>query len=346
MRILVFVGAVLAAVFAAPAMADPVCDQSKINLEDIRSGKDHVNGIPEGQPQMKGEKSYESDMGAFYIDAFREMGDIRVYCGAKEWPAYAQPAAVKTALLTAAQADPVRYCSPAAEGGFSAVSFIQTRFKDEAITAFSHRVKETSNSYNPFRQQDWDSQTHFSEASYLREVSQVLSASCMPNDEAKLALAAAETAIVIAKENMAFVDCVKAREGYAPQIKAFDALVPSQDAKAMKTAYAALERAAKPVKTACKKSEEGSREIDYVIASKKLQIDFIEIPGCRDAAIKMNEVRQSFSGMDKAARQAALPQMKQAGKDTKKACKNDPAPETWANFIAWITEKNLSRLAN
>ncbi|MFT3725587.1 MAG: hypothetical protein QM773_18615 [Hyphomonadaceae bacterium] len=346
MRILVFVGAVLAAVFAAPAMADPVCDQAKINLEDIRSGKDHVNGIPEGQPQMKGEKAYEADMAAFYIDAFREIGDIRIYCGAKELPAYVQPAAVKTALIAAVQAAPARYCSPAPEGGFSAVSFIQARFKDEAITAFSHRVKETSNSYDPYRQIDWDSQTHFSEASYLREVSQVLSASCVPNDEARLAQTATETAIVIAKENMAFVDCVKAREGYAPQIKAFDALVPGQDAKAMKAAYANLEKAAKPVKTACRKSEEGAKEIDYVIASKKMQIDFIEIPGCREAAIKMNEVRQSFNGMDKAARLAALPEMKQAGKDAKKACKNDPAPETWANFIAWIAEKNLSRLAN
>ena len=27
------------------------------------------------------------------------------------------------------------------------------------------------------------------------------------------------------------------------------------------------------------------------------------------------------------------------------ACKNDPAPETWANFVAWITEKNLSRMS-
>jgi hypothetical protein len=144
---------------------------------------------------------------------------------------------------------------------------------------------------------------------------------------------------------MAFIDCVKAREGYAPQMKAFDALVPGQDPKALKTAYAALEKAAKPVKTACKKSEEGSKEIDYVIASKKLQIDFIEIPGCREAAIKMNEVRQSLNGMDKAARQASLPKMREAGKTTRKACKNDPAPETWANFIAWIAEKNLSRLA-
>lgn len=345
MRILVLAAAMFAAVFAAPAMADPVCDQARINLEDIRSGKDHVNGIPEGEPQMKGEKAYEADMGAFYIDAFREMGDIRVYCGANEWPVYVQPAAVKAALITAVQADPARYCAPALEEGFSAVSFIQNRFKDEAIIAFGHRIKETSNSYDPFRQKDWDSQTHFSEASYLREVSQVLSASCAPSDNARLALAATETAIVIAKENMAFVDCVKAREAYAPQIKAFDTLVPGQDAKALKAAYAALEKAAKPVKTACKKSEEGSKEIDYVVASKKMQIDFIEIPGCRDAAIKMNEVRQSFSTMDKAARQAALPQMRQAGKDTKKACKNDPAPETWANFVAWITEKNLSRMS-
>ena len=43
-------------------------------------------------------KAYEADMGAFYIDAFREMGDIRVYCGANEWPAYVQSAAVKAAL--------------------------------------------------------------------------------------------------------------------------------------------------------------------------------------------------------------------------------------------------------
>ena len=191
MRILVLAAAMFAAVFAAPAMADPVCDQARINLEDIRSGKDHVNGIPEGEPQMKGEKAYEADMGAFYIDAFREMGDIRVYCGANEWPAYVQSAAVKAALITAVQADPARYCAPAPEEGFSAVSFIQNRFKDEAIIAFSHRIKETSNSYDPFRQKDWDSQTHFSEASYLREVSQVLSASCAPSDNARLALAEA-----------------------------------------------------------------------------------------------------------------------------------------------------------
>ena len=54
MRIWVLVGAMLAGMWAAPAMADPVCDQAKINLEDIRSGKDHVNGIPEGRPQMAG----------------------------------------------------------------------------------------------------------------------------------------------------------------------------------------------------------------------------------------------------------------------------------------------------
>ena len=52
-----------------------------------------------------------------------------------------------------------------------------------------------------------------------------------------------------------------------------------------------------------------------------------------------------FDKKFQAARQAALPQMRQAGKDTKKACKNDPAPETWANFVAWITEKNLSRMS-
>lgn len=345
MRYLVLAASLFAAVLAAPALADPVCDQAKINLEDIRSGKDHVNGIPEGQPQMKGEAAYEGDMAAFYVDAFREMSDLRFYCPAKEWMAYAQPAAVKTALLAAVQAAPTRYCSPAPEGGFSAVSFIQARFRDEAVTAFGHRIKETSNTYDPFRQADWDSQTHFNEATYLREVSQALAASCAPNDDARLAQAASETAIGIATDNLAFVDCVKAREGYAPQIKAFDTLAPGKDVKALKTALTALEKAAKPVKAACKKSEEGAKEIDYVIASKKMQIDFIEIPGCREAAIKMNEVRQSFNEMDKPARQAALPQMRKAGKDTKKACRNDPAPETWADFVAWITEKNLSRLA-
>jgi hypothetical protein len=92
----------------------------------------------------------------------------------KEWPAHIQPATIKPVLIAAAKADPARYCSPAPEGGFSAVSFIEARYKDEAITANRHRVKETSNSYDPFRQTDWDAQTHFNEASYLREVSSAL----------------------------------------------------------------------------------------------------------------------------------------------------------------------------
>lgn len=333
---------------AAPAFADPVCDQSKININDVFTGKDPVNGIREGAPRMKGAAPYTEDKAGFFIDAHRELADLRSYCRQPEWPDYMKPDAMKATLVAAAKGQPSRFCS---SGGRvdapSAPELILTWMQDEETQGFAHRIKETSNSYDPFRQDDWDAATHLQEASWLRDVAKILADNCDSKDAPRAALAAATSGVKFSQENVNFVACVKAREPMQAQYKAFDTLAGAGgDAKKLKAALADIEKAATPVRKACKPSEEGLREVNYAVASRVVRTRFLDAPDCQAKVMAMSAIRTDRMNAITAPDQLEpiLVDFRAAAKEAKKACKNESAVDTWAGFVEWIAKRNLTRI--
>lgn len=341
----------LIATMPPPSAAQVVVDQkldacglSLSFLRQIRDGADMPKGV-EIHPRLKAENGYKTDLEKqlYLFDGYREFGDVRVNCKPELWSDEIKPASLKAAVTAAAKAAPERFCAAGAEGAETPASLIPKWLADPEVTFFRDRALELNNQL-PLSPEYIQLDRRLAESGWLREASQALVAACKPNDAVKPALAIADRAFKVATDNDLFSKCVKARDGYKPQMTAFDAAAQTQDPKAMKAAYAALETAAKPVKAACKPSEEGAKEVDYILASRKMQIGFVEIPGCRDAAKLMNDQRTAMNTTAKEDLPAAAAKLRQIAKDAKKACKNDPAPQVWGDFVAWITEKNMTRL--
>jgi hypothetical protein len=319
-----------------------------INLEDVKNGKSPPVGIEPDGSRIKPSGDYKAaaDEAAFAVDTYREHGDVRNYCPKAKWPAEVKPENLKKALTAAAKANPPAFCG----GGkidASAPAMTRSWFNNAGTDFFADRVLELQRQLDStagVKQQA--AERHLADAEWMLEVITDLDAVC-PNGEAALDLGSAKASVTrardFAKENVAFVNCVKARDKWQPQVKAFDATVASNDQAAMTAAYNELEKAAGPVNAACKGSEEGVKENAYLLAARKLRILFLTTPGCRDAALAMNTIRQNMNGMSKSSLPSYVTQIRQAAKDAGAACK-DPSAETWGNFVAWITEKNYERV--
>jgi hypothetical protein len=205
-------------------------------------------------------------------------------------------------------------------------------------------VLELTNRLDPLDASHQTIDRHVSDSEWLQDASRELVAACGPDAEVKMALEAADLSLSIANEHAAFRDCVKARERYKPAMDAFDAAAKAQDATLMKTAYAVLENSAEPVRTSCKSSDEGAREVDYILASRKMQIPMLELVSCRPAVIAMNDQRQAMGALPRDEIPLAVDALRHKADAAKTACGNDISPQIWGEFVAWITELNLTRL--
>ncbi len=338
---------VLAASAGGQVVYDPkldACGLSISYLAQIRDGADDPKGI-ESYPRIKAEKGYRTDQeeALYLFDGYTEYADVRANCEPAKWPAEVKVEGLRAAIQAAVNDSSDALCGAGTDGAETPASIIPKWLANPEVRWFHDRALELNNQIDLMNPETDSMDRHLSESEWLRDVAKELVAACKPNDAVKPALAAAELSLKVAKDNDAFRDCVKARDGYKPQLTAFDAAARTQDAKAMKAAYAALDTAAKPVKNACKPSEEGAKEIDYILASRKMQISFLEVPGCRDAAKLMNDQRTAMNATAKADIPAAATRLRKAAKDARKACKNDPAPQVWGEFVAWIAVKNLTR---
>ena len=354
MRLIVAAFAFVIAGFAAtPAMAqdDAICQQSLINLEDVRLGKSPPIGIEPDGARIKPSGDYKApaDEAAFAVDAYREHGDVRAWCAEAKWPATVKSENLKKALTAAAKANPKAFCGGDMNIEARVPAMIRSWVKDAGPEFFLDRAQELQGAINTTsgvkHQEVW---RHNSDTEWLAEVIIDLDAVC-PNGEAALDIGSAKAAVGMArdfaKENVAFVDCVKARKAWDPQMKAFDALVPAGDQAAMGEAYKKLEAAAGAVRETCKASEEGLKETEYLLASRKLRILFLTAPGCRDAALAMNTIRTNLNSAPKSSIPSYISEIQRSAKDASVACK-DPSAETWGNFVAWIANKNLTRIAD
>lgn len=338
--------------FAAPGLAqaqDAACKQALVNLDDVKSGKSPPIGFEADAVTLKARgEGYKApaDAAAFMVDTYREHGDVRYLCPKKSWPAEVTDANLKKVITAALKADPKTYCG----GGHnekSVPAIIRGLLNTAGPDFFADRVLELQNQLDTtagVKQQT--AERHAADTEWLLQIITTIDDAC-PNGEAALdsgsAKIAARTAHDFAVENVAFVACVKARDGWQPQMKAFEEAAAKNDPAAMEAAYKQIETAAKPVAAACKASEEGSKENDYILASRRMRILFLTTPGCREASSKINDVRQSLNGMSKSSIPQAAGDLRRTAKEAGAACK-DPAPETWGNFVAWVSEKNMWRL--
>jgi hypothetical protein len=350
--ILAIAGIVLAAVIAPSAVAqkaDPACEQALINLSDVHDGKNPPSGIEPDGLRLKAGGDYKAaaDAAAFEVDAYREHGDVRALCPKALWPDTVRDATLKKNLAAAAKANPKAFCGDRMLAA-TAPKMVRGWMNTAGVDFFADRIQELQGTLDTTRGvKGQRADRHDSDTEWVLAVITELDAAC-PNGEMALetgsARISATTARAFAKENLAFVQCVDARKAWQPQMKAFDALAPFTDVAGMNAAYKALETAAVPIKAACKASEEGVRETDYLLASRKLRILFVTAPGCRDAALAMNTARQSIdSATTRSGQEGYVEDLRAAAQAAAAVCKN-PSAQTWGEFVAWITEKNFSRI--
>jgi hypothetical protein len=346
-----FVASAVAQQYKPPAMLDVVkaktaCEAALVNFENTRLGKDELRATaPEQRIKPKGAYTGSKDAYLFAIDGFREHGDVRANCTPDKWPEWVTPAGVKRLIAQGVKEKPQLFCGDPAALGPSAVALIQARLANAEVRFFQDRILELSNQLDTLDGKHDTIARHVSDAEFLSDVARELAAACKPNDEAMKALALTEAAVKAANENAAFQGCVKARGGWKPAMDSFAESAKTNEVPKMEEALTKIEAAAKGVNQTCAASEEGLRENDYILASRKMQILFLQVDGCRDAALAMNQQRQAMNAMTKEQLPAAIAQMREAGKTARKACGNDLSPEVWANFVAWITERNLRRIA-
>jgi hypothetical protein len=347
-----FVASALAQQYKPPAMLDivkakTVCEAALINFENTRLGKDELRATaPEQRIKPKGAYTGSKDAYLFAIDGFREHGDVRANCTPDKWPEWVTPAGVKRLIAQGIKEKPQLFCGDPVAPGPSAVALIQAQLANAEVRFFEDRILELNNQLDTLDGKHDTIARHASDAEFLRDVAKELAAVCKPNDEAIKALALTEAATKTANENEAFQACVKARGGWKPAMDSFAEAAKTSEVPKMEEALTKIEVAAKAVNQTCARSDEGLRENDYILASRKMQILFLQVGGCRDAALAMNQQRQAMNAMARDQLPAAIAQMREAGKTVRKACSNDPSPETWADFVAWITERNLTRIAD
>jgi hypothetical protein len=347
-----FVASASAQQYKPPAMLDvlkakTVCEAALVNFENTRLGRDELRATaPEQRIKPKGAYTGTKDAYLFAIDGFREHGDVRANCAPDKWPEWVTPAGVKRLIDQGVKEKPKLFCGDAAAPGPSAVALIQARLANAEVRFFEDRILELNNQLDTIDGKHDTIARHLSDADFLRDVAKELAAVCKPNDEALKALALTESAGKAANENAAFQACVKARGGWKPAMDSFAESAKTNEVAKMEEALTKIEVAAKGVNQTCAASEEGLKENDYIVAARKMQILFLQVDGCRDAALAMNQQRQAMNTMAKDQLPAAITQMREAGKIAGKACRNDPSPETWASFVAWITERNLTRIAD
>lgn len=339
--------------FAAPAFAQDaaVCQQALLNLAEVRDGKSPPIGIEADGMRLKASGGYKAagDAAMFAVDAYREHGDVRGLCPESKWPASMKPDALKKTLTQAAKTNAKVFCGGDPMISATAPKMIRGWQNNAGIEFFSDRILELQAKLDTTAGvKNQSAGRHASDSDWLFEVASDLDEAC-PNGEAALDIGSARISANRAREfahdNVNFLVCVKAREGWQPAMKDFDAVAPANDPTSMAAAYRKIETAAVAVKAACKASEEGSRENDYLLAARRLRILFLTTPGCREAAIKMNDIRQSMNTADKSSLPSYVTDIRNAAKEAGVACK-DPAAETWGEFVAWITEKNYFRVAD
>ncbi len=349
MKILIgMVVAALGLTFGAPAFAqDVVCKQSLANLQDVKDGKNPPSGIDENIVRLKPSGDYKAaaDEAAFAIDAYREHGDVRHYCPKAKWPAEVKSENLKKALTAAAKANPPVFCG----GGqieASVPHFTRTLFNNAGPLFFQDRADQLQGKLDttasPWNQ---EADRHLADAEWMLEIVNDLDAVC-PNGQAALDMGSAKisvkTARDFAKDNVDFLACVKARDAWQPQMKAFETAATAGDQAAMNAAYADIVKAAGPVNAACKASEEGTRENAYLVASRRVRILMLSTPGCREAAQNMSVIRGNMNAMGKQSVPQYAADLRTAAKAAGEACK-DPSAQTWGEFVAWIGEKNVWR---
>ena len=339
--------------FALPAVAQSFdrpasCEAALANLEAVRTGKQFP---PSGsRPDLwrlraKGGYSMPAAAPYFAVDAFREHGDVRALCPPAKWPAGVKPEGLKTALAVGVKADQDMFCGKGA-GNYDAPYLILRLTGDAGVKGFADRILELQGALTPGETVQTAAR-HASDYAWLHEVAGDIADACGNGKDLNSAIAqtSANAAVNFAKDNVDFVACVKSRE---PILKAamteFDDAAKANDQAKMEAAYPKLEAAYATAKPGCAASKEGAMENDYVLASKKMRILFITTPGCRDAAVTINNLRQSTNGtksrrsIDDYARL-----IREAGKTAAATCK-DPSPQTWAEFVAWIAVANKYRL--
>ena len=322
------------------------CDRAIANLEYTRQGYNAPLGAQQGYERLRSDRGYlwSGDAPLFAFDAYREHGDVRANCPKEEWPASVTPEGLKAIMAAGMPTKKRVLCGDETWQGPTAARQVMTWLANPDVRGFKDRVKELQGQLDATNQNEQSAARRASDAEWLRDASRELVGLCTPSDEVKAAVAAAETALAIARENMAFVACVDARKAMQPQIQAFDAAAKTGDVALMKAALTSLEAASNPVLASCASSEEGRGETAYIIASKKMQILFREAPTCMPAAQAMNGIRQSLNGADKADRPKLIADLRASATASNAACGNDPAPEAWGMFVAWVAERNLTRI--